>query len=61
MHCPVSCDPLYGGRDLGAAGQLLHAYDLAFDHPTSGERVEFTAPEPPDFGQILQKLRKTSS
>lgn len=57
LHHPISCDALYGGSNLGAAGQLLHSHTLAFTHPTSGERLEFYAPEPPDFMKVLDKLR----
>jgi 23S rRNA pseudouridine1911/1915/1917 synthase len=28
---------------------MLHAWRLAFDHPVTGERMEFTAPIPPEF------------
>lgn len=57
LHHPVSCDPVYGGSSLGASGQLLHSAVLTFTHPRSGEQMTFTAPEPPDFAQILDKLR----
>lgn len=56
---PVSCDALYGGSDrLGAAGQLLHSRHIEFDHPITGERLEFTADEPPDFMRALGLLRE---
>ncbi|MDE5593105.1 MAG: RluA family pseudouridine synthase [Clostridiales bacterium] len=58
LHHPVSCDPLYGGSTLGGGrGQLLHSAVLTFTHPRSGELMTFTAPEPSDFAQILDKLR----
>lgn len=57
LHHPVSCDPLYGGSALGAAGQLLHSWTLVFSHPRDGRTMEFTAPEPSDFLNILDKLR----
>ena len=56
---PVSCDPLYGGSDrFGAGGQLLHSRHIEFDHPTTGERLKFTADEPPDFLRALGFLRE---
>ncbi|MDE6401959.1 MAG: RluA family pseudouridine synthase [Clostridiales bacterium] len=66
VHCahlghPVSCDRLYGGQDLGVKGQLLHARSLAFDHPKSGERLEFEAEEPSDFLCALNSLRARST
>ncbi len=36
--------------------QALHAARLAFVHPASGERVEFTAPLPPDFAALVAAL-----
>lgn len=57
---PVACDPVYGYKKqkLQANGQLLHAWQLELDHPTSGERMTFNAPLPPVFSEILQKLCK---
>ena len=57
---PVACDPVYGYKKqkLQANGQLLHAYQLELDHPTSGVRMTFNAPLPPVFSEILQKLCK---
>jgi 23S rRNA pseudouridine955/2504/2580 synthase len=31
---------------------FLHAWRLQFDHPASGERVELTAPLPPELKQF---------
>ena len=36
---------------------MLHAYSLAFTHPTTGERMEMTAPLPEKFDATLEKLR----
>lgn len=54
----VTGDVLYGGSDRFGAGQLLHSRLIRFDHPRSGERLEFTAPEPTDFCAALEKLRR---
>lgn len=55
---PVSCDPLYGGSTkLGCAGQLLHSRKICFDHPRTGERLQFEAEEPADFQAALSALR----
>jgi 23S rRNA pseudouridine1911/1915/1917 synthase len=37
--------------------QALHASFLAFRHPATGERMEFTAPMPDDMEKILEVLR----
>lgn len=55
---PIVCDPVYGYKKqkFKAEGQLLHAQRLELTHPSTGERMAFTAPLPVDFAEILQKL-----
>jgi 23S rRNA pseudouridine1911/1915/1917 synthase len=69
---PVLGDPLYGRQrqlaqhappELLAAiealqGQALHAIRLSFTHPTTGETMEFQAPLPEDFRQVLDLLEE---
>ncbi|HHX93594.1 MAG TPA: RluA family pseudouridine synthase [Tenericutes bacterium] len=55
---PVCDDPLYGsGKKLGNNGQLLHAKTLGFNHPKTSEYLEFTAPLPKKFSDILESLK----
>jgi 23S rRNA-/tRNA-specific pseudouridylate synthase len=35
----------------------LHAWSLEIEHPTTGERLRFTAPYPSDFENALGWLR----
>lgn len=55
---PVVGDPLYGfhRQKFDLKGQLLHAYKLILTHPTTGKRMEFTAPLPDYFQSLLDKL-----
>ena len=48
---PLVGDPTYSQRRpmLGLTRPFLHAAELAFDHPGSGERVTFTSPLAPDL------------
>ncbi len=39
-------------------GQTLHAMVLGLRHPVTGEYMEFTAPLPEYFSELLDKLRK---
>jgi 23S rRNA pseudouridine1911/1915/1917 synthase len=38
-------------------GQALHAFSLAFDHPTTGQRMEFEAPPPAEMQDLWDFLR----
>lgn len=55
---PLAGDPKYGPKKtLDIDGQALHAGVLGFVHPRTNEYIEFEAPLPDDFDQLLQKLR----
>ena len=55
---PVVGDATYGGVRAGlrAGRPMLHAKELAFDHPRTGERRTFTTPTPQDFSALLALL-----
>ncbi|KRK36594.1 RluA family pseudouridine synthase [Levilactobacillus parabrevis] len=58
INHPVAGDPLYGPKKtLKGEGQFLHARELGFVHPTTGEQLDFTAPVPPHFMAVVNKLR----
>lgn len=55
---PLAGDPVYGPRKtLKGKGQFLHAASLGFEHPRTGEWLEFSAPLPDLFEETLEKLR----
>ena len=56
---PIVGDPVYNGKEnkFNLRGQLLHAYQLELTHPTTGERMTFTAPLPDYFEEVLSKLK----
>lgn len=59
---PLAGDPLYGPRKtLPGKGQYLHARLLGFKHPRTGKQLTFTAPLPPYFQQMLDKLDKSDN
>lgn len=43
----------------GLNGIALHAQDLGFVHPVTGERLEFTSPLPERMASLLSHLRNT--
>lgn len=62
---PVAGDALYGrggekDRRQGIQRQWLHALELAFRHPISGEELGFVAPLWPDLETVLVALRQTA-
>jgi 23S rRNA pseudouridine1911/1915/1917 synthase len=56
---PVVGDDRYGGDRpaLRPGRPFLHAETLAFDHPSTGERVEHASPLPADLAALLATLR----
>jgi 23S rRNA pseudouridine1911/1915/1917 synthase len=55
---PVGGDPEYGSRGRhGLERQFLHASRLAFAHPVTGERLEFTSELPNDLRAALERAR----
>jgi 23S rRNA pseudouridine1911/1915/1917 synthase len=70
MKTPLLGDALYGrhvanpvieqaARLIGR--QALHAAELAFEHPVTGEHLEFRLDPPEDFARALDYLRSVST
>ena len=59
---PIVGDTVYGSKKqkFDLIGQALHAKMLGLVHPTSGEYMEFNAPLPSYFDELLKKLRNIS-
>lgn len=69
LGCPIVGDDVYGrprnvtlGKGPGAPTIavprfLLHAFHLGFVHPASGEWMEFTVPDPPEFDAFRAAVR----
>ena len=59
IHHPLLGDEVYGGKSgMKLQGQCLHAMVLGFIHPRTNEYMEFSAPIPEYFNEILNKFRK---
>ncbi len=59
---PVAGDEVYGGKrraplPVACEGYALHAAGLAFVHPITGRRMEFTAPLPSRLERLLAHVR----
>lgn len=64
VHCahlghPVAGDFVYGPpkNSFGLEGQCLHAETIGFIHPKTNEYMEFSAPLPDYFINVLNKLK----
>ncbi|WOO36983.1 RluA family pseudouridine synthase [Anaerocolumna sp. AGMB13020] len=57
---PLLGDELYSNNksNFSLEGQALHARVLGFIHPATGEYVEFEAPLPAYYEELLNKLRR---
>ncbi len=61
---PIVGDPKYGdfarnkvfAKAQGFGRMFLHARELAFDHPATGERITLAAPLPAECQTLLQQL-----
>ena len=65
IGCPVAGDKLYGGTlsrrvPVRASRHLLHASELRFTHPLTGQAMMLRAPLWPDMQAILDQLRDSS-
>ena len=60
---PLVGDTLYGPKKqpFGLTGQLLHARMLGFEHPRTGEYMEFSSEIPKHFQEVLDKLDDTEN
>ena len=63
VHMTAIGHPLVGDTKYTARknffdidGQALHSHTLTLTHPTTGERMNFTAPLPSDMKKILSRL-----
>ena len=57
---PLAGDAVYGPKNCIKAlgGQCLHAKELGFVHPKTGQWMQFDSPLPPYFTDFLTRLRK---
>ncbi|HEX7350111.1 RluA family pseudouridine synthase [Brachybacterium sp.] len=62
LHHPLVGDPLYGAdptlsERVGLIRQWLHAMELTFTHPATGDEVTYASQYPADLQQALERLR----
>ena len=55
---PIVNDPVYGRKkNISDFGQMLHAKTIGFNHPITGEYMEFSKDAPKEFYDILDTFR----
>jgi 23S rRNA pseudouridine1911/1915/1917 synthase len=54
IDLPVVGDRTYGVPGAGLQRQFLHAAELSFPHPFSGERIDARSELPPDLAAVLE-------
>ena len=59
---PILGDTVYGHKkpELGQSTQCLHARQLHFLHPRTGQAITVSCPLPPYFQEVLQRLRTSA-
>ena len=57
---PLLGDPVYGKRNPALGRQFLHAHHLSFEHPVSGEHLEFRTDLPEDLAAVLSSYQNSN-
>lgn len=67
-HHPIVGDPVYTAHaprreeaQLGLARQFLHSFRIGFEHPITGERLDFADGLPRDLASVLEDLAPRST
>lgn len=60
IGCPIVGDTVYGFKKqrVSLKRNFLHAHELTFDHPTTGERMHFKSELPVGLQNVMEKLRE---
>ena len=60
LGCPLIGDTMYGAQNFGDefTGRIyLHSWKLSFEHPITGERMNFRQEVPRDFRGMIAKIK----
>jgi 23S rRNA pseudouridine1911/1915/1917 synthase len=65
IGCPVAGDNIYGNKKAnaelrqkhGLQRQFIHARELEFEHPVTGQKLKLQAKLPKDLSRVLKSLR----
>ena len=54
---PIINDPVYSSKRASSFGQMLHAKEISFIHPSTNKKMTFTCDVPNEFNEILKKCK----
>lgn len=58
INHPIVNDPVYGfKKQVTSFGQMLHAKEITFIHPTTNKKMTFTCDAPKEFYDVLDKYK----
>lgn len=57
INHPIINDPVYGNKKASLFGQMLHAKEISFIHPTTSKKMTFSCDVPNEFNEILEKYK----
>lgn len=58
INHPIVNDPVYGNKkNVTSFGQMLHAKEITFIHPTTNKKMTFKCDAPKEFYDILEKYK----
>ena len=56
LGCPITGDDMYGTESEYISRHALHASEISFPHPSSGEMMRFSAPIHSDMRYLIKNL-----
>ena len=56
LGCPITGDDLYGSENEFISRHALHAFEISFPHPSSGEVMTFSTPLHSDMRELIKNL-----
>ena len=57
INHPIVNDPVYNKKSSTSFGQMLHAKEITFIHPTTKKKMTFTCDAPKEFYELLEKYK----
>lgn len=57
LNHPIIGDSVYGNESEYGKRQMLHAYNLKFNHPIEEQKMDIYAEIPEDFNESIRKLK----